>query len=99
GPPVAVVEDLVGQVNAPDDRPRRSLYLQQRRTRPVAFLSAFDAPAGELNCDRRAPSTAAPQALMLMNGDLIRKQAEHFARRLQIDPGLSLSGRIDRAWR
>ncbi len=66
----------------PDDKPRRGVYLQVRRSKPVAFLTAFDAPGGELNCDRRISSTAAPQALMLMNSDFVLQQAGHFARRL-----------------
>ncbi|HTU21485.1 MAG TPA: PSD1 and planctomycete cytochrome C domain-containing protein [Gemmataceae bacterium] len=82
GPPVPVVADAVGQIIAPDDKPRRSVYLQVRRSRPVAFLTAFDAPAGELNCDHRISSTAAPQALMLMNSDFVRQQAGHFAARV-----------------
>jgi hypothetical protein len=83
GPPVAVTEDAVGQVVTPDDKPRRSVYLQARRSKPVAFMATFDAPAGELNCDRRGSSTAAPQALMLMNSDFVLQQANHFARRLR----------------
>jgi len=83
GPPVSVTEDAVGQITAPDDKPRRSVYLQARRTKPVAFMATFDAPAGELNCDRRGSSTAAPQALMLMNSEFILQQANHFARRLR----------------
>jgi hypothetical protein len=82
GPPVPIAEDAVGQVFAPDDKPRRSIYLQVRRSKPVAFLTTFDGPGGELNCDRRISSTAAPQALMLMNGDFVLQQAGHFARRL-----------------
>ena len=39
GPPVPVVEDAVGQVIVPDDKPRRSVYLQVRRSKPVAFLT------------------------------------------------------------
>jgi len=85
GPPVGVVEDLVGQGNAPDDKPRRSVYLQVRRTKPVAFLAAFDAPTVELNCDRRVGTTSAPQSLMLMNSDFILKQAGHFAARVRKD--------------
>jgi hypothetical protein len=83
GAPIAVVEDTVGQGNAPDDKPRRSVYLQVRRTKPVAFLAAFDAPTVELNCDRRVGTTSAPQALMLMNSDFILKQAGHFAARIR----------------
>jgi Protein of unknown function (DUF1553) len=85
GPPIGVVEDMVGQGNAPDDKPRRSIYLQMRRTKPVAFLASFDAPTAELNCDRRAGTTSAPQALMLMNSDFILKQAGYFAARVRKD--------------
>src|SRR5439155_19178374 len=74
GPPVPVAEDAVGQVIVPDDKPRRSVYLQVRRTKPIAFLGAFDSPTGELNCDRRVSSTAAPQALMLMNSEFVLQQ-------------------------
>ena len=42
---------------AADDSPRRSIYLQVRRTRPVSLLTAFDAPVMAVNCDRRVPST------------------------------------------
>jgi mono/diheme cytochrome c family protein len=83
GPPIAVVEDATGQVGTPDDKPRRSVYLQVRRSKPVAFLTAFDAPAGELHCERRNPTTSAPQALMLLNSDFVRKQAGHVAARVR----------------
>src|SRR5262249_9429891 len=63
-------------------KPRRSVYLTERRSKPVSFLSSFDSPSGELNCDRRQASTAAPQALMLMNSDFVLGEAAHFARRL-----------------
>jgi hypothetical protein len=105
GPPVPVVEDFVGQVSVPDDRPRRSVYLQARRSKPVAFLAAFDAPAGELNCERRLSGTSAPQALMLMNSDFILKQAGHFAGRLTREvpsdpagPAALLDRRLTLAW-
>jgi len=95
GPPAALTEDFVGQPT--DDKPRRSLYLQVRRTKPVAFLATFDAPAGELNCDRRTSSTTAPQALMLMNSDFILQQAGHFARRLRSTKA-PLAEQIAQAW-
>jgi hypothetical protein len=85
GPPVAVVEDAVGQVGVPDDQPRRSIYLQSRRSKPVAFLSAFDAPAGELTCERRNTTTTAPQSLMLLNSAFVRKQAGHLAARVKAE--------------
>ncbi|CAN5295198.1 PSD1 and planctomycete cytochrome C domain-containing protein [soil metagenome] len=82
GQPVPTVEDAVGQVSTPDDKPRRSVYLTEKRSKPVAFLSAFDSPTGELNCDRRTSTTTGPQSLMLMNSDFVLSEAAHFARRL-----------------
>jgi hypothetical protein len=80
-----VVEDAVGQVGTPDEQPRRSIYLQVRRSKPVAFLNAFDAPAEALNCERRNSTTSAPQSLMLLNSDFVRKQAGHLAARVQAE--------------
>ena len=85
GPPITVVEDSTGQVGTPDDNPRRSIYLQARRSKPVAFLNAFDAPAGEINCERRNLTTSAPQSLMLLNSEFVRKQAGHFATRVKAE--------------
>ncbi|QEL20819.1 DUF1553 domain-containing protein [Limnoglobus roseus] len=85
GPPVAVVEDATGQVGTPDDKPRRSVYVQARRSKPFAFLATFDAPAGELQCERRASLTTAQQALTLMNNEFVRTQAGHFAARVVRD--------------
>ena len=101
GPPVAVVEDGAGQVGTPDDKPRRSVYLQVRRTKPVAFLSAFDAPAVEPNCDRRNATTTAPQALMLLNSAFVRAQAGHLAARVRTEakPGANTEALAATAWR
>lgn len=100
GPPIPVEEDFVGQVTAKGDSPRRSVYLQVRRTRPVSFLAAFDAPGNGLNCDRRTNTTAAPQSLMLMNNDFVLKHAGLFAQRLlqELPPRTAMEDRIALAW-
>jgi hypothetical protein len=98
GPPVALAEDAVGQVAVQDDRPRRSVYLQVRRTKPVSFLSAFDAPVITVNCEKRMSSTVAPQALMLMNSDFVLKQAGFFAERLRKECPPGLPYQISLAW-
>jgi mono/diheme cytochrome c family protein len=77
---------------------RRSVYVQVRRSRPLGFLNAFDAPAMELNCERRSSSTVAPQALMLMNSDFVLEQARQFAERLQREEGNDSRRQIKRAW-
>ena len=66
---------------------RRSLYIEVRRSKPLAILRAFDAPVMETNCDRRIASTAAPQALMMMNSEFTLKEAGRFAARLKRDAG------------
>ncbi len=106
GAPVPVAEDAVGQVNAAGGSTRRSVYLEVRRTRPVSFLAAFDAPVMAVNCDRRTLSTSATQSLMLMNSDFVLEQARGLAARVQsevpaknLDSTQSLEHAIDRAWR
>ena len=55
---------------------RRSVYIEVRRSKPLAILRAFDAPVMETNCDRRIASTAAPQALMMMNSEFTLKAGQ-----------------------
>jgi len=103
GPSVDVVEDASGLVNAVGDSPRRSVYLQARRTSPVSFLTTFDAPVMAVNCERRVDATSAPQALMLMNGDFVVKHADALASKLiESCPGPDVDAdrrRIEAAWR
>ena len=77
---------------------RRSVYVQVRRSKPLAVLSAFDWATAEPNCEARASSTGAPQALMLMNGDFATRQAEAFAARVSEEAGESAKDRARRAW-
>ncbi|WP_397571458.1 PSD1 and planctomycete cytochrome C domain-containing protein [Schlesneria sp. T3-172] len=90
GPSVEVMEDFAGQVHVKDDSPRRSVYIQARRSKPVSLLTAFDAPVMSINCERRTNSTVALQSLMLMNGDFTLKQAEHLAKRLRTESSVDL---------
>ncbi len=99
GPAVAVAEDSVGLVNPANDSPRRSIYLQVKRTRPVSLLAAFNAPVMTVNCERRVPSTTALQSLMLMNSDFVLKAASAMAAGLQSGVAKSdLARQIEQAW-
>jgi hypothetical protein len=98
GPPVPIVEDNVGQISAKDDTPRRSVYLQMRRSKPVSFLVSFDAPVMTVNCERRVATNSAPQALMLMNSDFVLVQAGHFAQRVRKEAPEGLEKQVARAW-
>jgi hypothetical protein len=76
---------------------RRSVYVQVRRSRPLGVLDTFDAPAMTPNCDARASSTVAPQALLLMNSAFVAEEARAFAERVTreaTDP----AARVALAW-
>jgi hypothetical protein len=78
---------------------RRSIYVEVRRSRPLAFLNTFDAPVMEVNCERRQSSTVAPQSLMLMNSEFILQQARLFSQRVRREAGAAPDQRITAAWR
>ncbi len=94
GPPIGVVEDDSGQVIVAGDVHRRSLYLLQRRTQPVALMQAFDAPVMTTNCEARSSSTVATQSLMLMNGDFWLGRAAALADRAQREPTQSVPSEL-----
>lgn len=77
---------------------RRSIYIQVRRSRPLAVLHAFDAPVMEVNCERRQASTVPTQSLMLMNSKFVLEQAARFAARLQTEAGDERARQVVRAW-
>jgi hypothetical protein len=92
GPAIAMTVDAVGQVIAENDSPRRSVYLEVQRTKPLSLLAAFDAAQPAPNCDRRVTSTTAPQALMLMNSDFVLKRAGEFAARVRRETPADFAG-------
>jgi hypothetical protein len=85
GPPVAkdITED--GQVVVNETKPgamRRSIYLQQQRTRPVTIVDVFDGVKFTPNCVQRTTSTISLQSLAMMNSDFARARGRAFGRRL-----------------
>lgn len=82
GKSVGIKEDDTGQTVVDGPQTRRSLYVQVRRSRPVAMLQAFDAPVMECNCEVRPVSTVATQSLMLLNGEFILERSAALAERV-----------------
>src|SRR5204863_8223042 len=85
-----------------DDDPstwRRSLYVFSKRSIRYPMFEAYDQPNLVNTCDRRNRSTIAPQALLLMNNNLVILQAKHFAERLVKEAGGSVELQVDRAFR
>jgi hypothetical protein len=98
GKPVPVAEDFVGQIVV-NDASRRSVYVQQKRSKPETLMRAFDAPVMECNCDKRPSSTVATQSLMLMNNEFVLKQATLLAERVRREAAFAapLSAEFDAA--
>lgn len=114
GPPVPVMADrvgrfVIGKENLDAGRPgkeidmegeqyRRSIYVQVRRSRPLAVLESFDTPAMTPNCDMRRPSTSSTQSLMLLNSDQIIDYSRFIADRVRQTAGEADAARIELAW-
>ncbi|MCH7728583.1 MAG: DUF1553 domain-containing protein, partial [Planctomycetes bacterium] len=77
---------------------RRSIYVQARRSRVLAVLETFDAPAKTPNCSQRTSSNVAPQSLLMMNSRFAVEYAEQFARRVFAEAADSIQSQISRAW-
>jgi hypothetical protein len=98
-PSTRTAEGTVEVAATADGAPRRSIYLQQRRTQVVTFLQLFDAPSIVTTCGKRTPSTVPVQSLALLNSEFARARARAFATRLAREAGDDGPARLDLAFR
>lgn len=63
----------------PDEQSVRSLFLIQKRTVRVPWMETFDLPENSVSCARRECSIVAPQALALLNNDLMTTASKELA--------------------
>lgn len=77
---------------------RRSIYLQMRRKTPVTVLDTFDLPVMDPNCEARAVSTVAPQALFLLNDEFVVRTARLLAERVRREVPGDARAQVRRAW-
>jgi hypothetical protein len=80
---------------------RRSVYLPLKRERPggeLEVLSIFDFPHPSEITGARANTTVATQALFLMNGPLVKQQAEKLAQRLAAEVAEDGRARVERLY-
>ena len=61
---------------------RRSIYFTVKRSKLIPMLQLFDAPDANQGIGRRATTTVAPQALLLINSPIVRQWALAMARRI-----------------
>jgi hypothetical protein len=70
-----------------EDRYRRALYIEWRRTNPYASLATFDAPNREVCALRRPRSNTPLQALVTLNDPVYVEAAQNLARRMAQSAG------------
>ncbi|MFN7923358.1 MAG: PSD1 and planctomycete cytochrome C domain-containing protein [Bryobacteraceae bacterium] len=77
---------------------KRTVYARIRRSGGEGLLSLFDFPDPTLSGDQRAVTNVPLQGLFFLNSDLVWREAERFAKRLEGEAGDD-AGRIERAYR
>jgi hypothetical protein len=81
------------------DRNRRSVYVAVKRNLKYPLLAVFDAPDASEPCGRRFTTTTAPQALMLLNDQIVLEMAKQFASNVLSDGPKSPDAAIESAFR
>jgi hypothetical protein len=80
------------------DNPRRSLYLPVIRNHLYDVFQLFDATDATVQNGDRATTTVAPQALFMMNSDLVARVSERLAGELLKDTGSDDASRVRRLY-
>jgi hypothetical protein len=80
------------------ERARRSVYVVVKRNLRYPFFTLFDAPDRSETCARRFVTTTAPQALMMMNDDIVTNFAKQFTARVTMEAGEDRDAIVTRAY-
>ncbi len=80
------------------DLPRRSVYLPIIRNHLYDLFQQFDFPDPAVPNGNRSATVVAPQALLMMNSDLVQQTAAHWATTLLTDTRATDSQRLGRAY-
>jgi Protein of unknown function (DUF1553)/Protein of unknown function (DUF1549) len=96
----AGLSDRYGWKTDPDSaqRNRRSVYVFVRRNLRYPFFELFDMPDTNETCGRRNRTTTPPQALFVLNSELILNHARAMAGRLLNEAGTDQYAVITRAY-
>ncbi|MCA9018787.1 MAG: DUF1553 domain-containing protein, partial [Planctomycetaceae bacterium] len=89
---------MYGPGSLQQDNQRRSIYFKIKRSQLIPMMQLFDAPEALVSIGQRSSTTIAPQALLFMNADFIRKSAGSFAARLLKEHPESLETNIQNAY-
>jgi mono/diheme cytochrome c family protein len=81
------------------EQARRSIYIHVKRSLITPILADFDFPEPDVSCAARFATVHPAQALGMMNGSFMQKQAGKFAERLMREAGDDRPAQIKRALR
>lgn len=82
------------KTSAGEDRYRRGLYTQWRRSAPYPSMAAFDAPTREVCTVRRIRTNTPLQALVTLNDPVYVEAAQALARRMMSEGGATAEERV-----
>jgi hypothetical protein len=80
---------MYGRAGLDVKAPRRSIYLNVKRSEPIGFLQVFDQPEPVQPVGSRGVATVPTQALAMMNSPFVRSAAEGLAKRARTALGLA----------
>lgn len=86
------------QTSTGEDKYRRGLYTEWRRTNPYPSMTTFDAPSREACTIRRLRSNTPLQALVTLNDPVYVEAAQALARRMAETPG-DLNAKLTQGFR
>src|SRR5436190_29528 len=98
-PPGVVTRGGWKKESDPSEAERRSVYVFVRRNTRYPMFEVFDMPDTHESCARRNTTITAPQALELMNNDLVAEWSRAMAARVMNGSGLTPEGELDRPWK
>lgn len=94
----ALDPSMFGPSTLDPDHKRRSIYFMVKRSRLVPMMTLFDAPDSTQGIAARPCTTVAPQALMILNNEAIRKYAEALAKRIRPSEEVSYTDAVKTAY-
>jgi hypothetical protein len=83
--------------SSPEEQARRSVYVHVKRSLLYPILESFDLAEADRSTPVRFSTTQPTQALGMLNGDFLNKQAALFAERLRREAGRDTSAQVRQA--
>ena len=80
--------------SSPEEQARRSIYIHVKRSLLYPLLEGFDLADPDRSTPVRFSTTQPTQALLMLNGDFLNKQAGIFAERLRREAGKNVEEQV-----